>query len=88
MSGFCPFPLTATPDKAECRCNCGYRCGGPGTCKLGVSECLSQDDGKHFVRDCGHDFSGPLVRIDDCSQSVVCQKCGMSALGHDCMVGP
>ena len=72
---------------APCECRCGYRCGGPGACKLGVIECLQQEDG-HFVRDCGHDFSGPLVKIDELSSSVVCQKCGLSAAAHDMAVGP
>lgn len=71
----------------ECRCECGYRCGGPGRCKLGVFECLRQEEG-HFVRDCDHDFSGPLQQIDGLTQSVVCQKCGTSAMAHDMRCGP
>ncbi len=36
-----------------CRCNCGYRCGGPGVCK--EERCYAIDDGKHYVRYCDHD---------------------------------
>ena len=76
-----------------CRCECGYRCGGPGRCELDVFECLERDDGKHFVRDCDHDFSGPMKEFRDsvtgCSGgSVHCQKCDMSAMAHDEINGP
>jgi hypothetical protein len=71
----------------QCRCDCGYRCGGPGRCELGVFECLNQTDGKHFVKDCDHQFSGPLVP-DGFGASMLCQKCGLSACTHDMMVGP
>lgn len=74
--------------KPACVCRCGYRCGGPGRCQLDPFECLNQDDGQHYVRDCEHDFSGPLVQMDELSASVVCQNCGMSAMTHDAMVGP
>ena len=67
-----------------CECRCGYRCGGPGVCELDILDCIE----RHFVRDCGHDFSGPLVKIDELSSSVVCQKCGLSAAAHDAVVGP
>lgn len=73
------------PSSPTCRCNCGYTCGGPGRCKLGIQECL---DAGHFVKDCGHDFSGPLKDIGNRCMSVVCQKCGLSALGHDEWAGP
>lgn len=72
---------------APCECRCGYRCGGPGVCKLDVFDCLQQEEG-HFVRDCDHDFSGELVAVDKNSMSKVCQKCGLSALAHDMIVGP
>jgi hypothetical protein len=71
-----------------CRCNCGYTCGGPGVCKLGIMECLAAG---HFVKDCDHDFSGNLVDLagdGSAGFSVVCSKCGMSALAHDCRCGP
>lgn len=74
----------AKPLSDCCRCECGYRCGGPGVCKAGLIECIE----KHFVRDCDHDFSGPMVQVGERERSVLCQKCGMSAMGHDCMVGP
>jgi len=74
---------------SECRCECGYRCGGPGSCELSPLKCLEQSDGNHFVRDCDHDFSGELVMSDDgLSGSVKCQGCGLSADSHDCAVGP
>ncbi len=73
--------------RKRCRCNCGYRCGGPGRCKLDVSECLQQTDGKHFVRDCEHDFGGTLI-LTNYGGSVACQKCGELAETHDMMVGP
>ena len=76
-----------TKPQERCRCACGYSCGGPGRCKLDPFECLQQDVG-HFVRDCDHDFSGPLVKFNECESSVVCQTCGMSAGAHDCWVGP
>lgn len=68
-----------------CRCNCGYMCGGPGVCKLSLMGCLAAG---HFVKDCDHDFGGDLVDMGGGGQSVVCQKCGMSALAHDCRCGP
>lgn len=71
-----------------CWCHCGYRCGGPGKCKLDMMDCLRTNDGKHYVRDCGHDFSGPLVEIEPRCSSKVCQKCGLAAIHHDMMVGP
>lgn len=75
------------PPKSNCRCNCGYECGGPGRCKLDVFECLQQETG-HFVRDCEHDFSGPLKDMGGGCASVVCQKCEMSAMAHDEWCGP
>lgn len=71
----------------SCRCNCGYTCGGPGKCEVfrrDVLECIE----KHFVKDCDHDFSGELKKVDEYTHSVECQKCGMSAMAHDCWVGP
>ena len=75
-------------NQKSCRCECGYRCGGPGTCKLNVFDCLEKDDGKHFVRDCDHKFEGQLIDMGNGCKSVVCSKCEMSAMGHDCLVGP
>jgi len=75
-------------NKESCRCECGYRCGGPGTCKLDVMDCLEKGDGKHFVRDCDHKFEGPLKDMGDGASSIVCSICDTSALGHDCVVGP
>jgi hypothetical protein len=69
----------------RCACRCGYTCGGPGLCLLSPFNCL---DAGHFVKDCEHDFSGPLVHISEGMQSVVCQKCKLSAMDHDCQVGP
>ena len=71
--------------KKECRCNCGYRCGGPGKCKLGVFECLQKTDGKHFVRDCEHKFTGWKQSPD--GGTTVCE-CGVTAAGHDMVSGP
>lgn len=71
----------------SCRCDCGYTCGGPGKCEVfreDVMKCINE----HFKRDCDHDFSGELKKMSECEWSVVCQKCGMSAGTHDCMVGP
>jgi len=70
-----------------CRCNCGYRCGGPGTCK--DRKCLSRDDGKHFVRDCDHTWDGPAWTSEDgLMSSGTCSRCGITAVGHDMRVGP
>ena len=72
--------------KHECRC--GYRCGGPGRCKLDILECLGKTDGKHYVRDCDHDFqSGPWVNLADGGGSSSC-ACGLTACSHDMRVGP
>jgi len=49
----------------SCRCDCGYRCGGPGRCELSIDDCLKQTDGKHFVRDCDHDFTGEFIYFDE-----------------------
>ena len=84
--------MPETPQTPRCRCNCGYRCGGPGTCELDVMECLQQDDGKHYVRDCDHKWDGPMQWIEypegGSSGSVTCSVCGMSAMDHDAVVGP
>jgi len=75
------------PMAAEtCRCECGYRCGGPGVCELGIIECL-QTEG-HYVRDCDHTYGGEMKDQGDGSFSVVCTVCGTSAIAHDTMVGP
>jgi hypothetical protein len=72
-----------------CRCNCGYRCGGPGVCQLGVLECLQQTDGKHFVRDCDHVWDGePYESEDGCISSATCSRCGAVAMYHDMRFGP
>ena len=79
--------VTRSPCVTEaCRCNCGYRCGGPGKCKLDVMECLQQEKG-HFERDCDHDVKGPMVDFG-LGSSVSCTKCDTLAINHDCMVGP
>lgn len=67
-----------------CRCACGYTCKRQ--CGLDIMACIEQ----HYKRDCDHDFSGPLHEMGDdgLCQSVVCQKCGVSAIGHDMAVGP
>lgn len=72
---------------SECRCECGYRCGGPGACKLSISECLSRGDGQHFVKDCDHDFQSGEPVEDDRSWSIAC-KCGLTAMPHDMRHGP
>ena len=46
----------------------------------------------HFVQDCEHDFTGPMVEFNDTGGggggSVSCKKCGMLAINHDYRVGP
>lgn len=77
------------PPKPSCGCRCGYRCGGPGKCKLGVLECLNMDDGNHYVRDCDHKWDGPWWESPDGLEgSVTCSVCGMTAARHDMWVGP
>jgi hypothetical protein len=72
-----------------CACRCGYRCGGPGRCKLDVFDCLARDDGQHFVVDCRHDWSGPVAESEDrCTSSVTCATCGMWRIYHDTAAGP
>jgi len=66
-----------------CHCACGYTCGGPGVCKLDPLKCL--EDG-HFKKDCGDDFS--VWKNTDWGGTMVCSKCGMSAIGHDSLCGP
>lgn len=83
MSGNCKL---CNPN--ACHCDCGYRCGGPGVCKLGVMECLEQDDGKHYVKDCHHDFGGQGRAIPDGGWTVTCRKCNMSEMHHDMRCGP
>lgn len=73
-------------DGRPCRCNCGYRCGGPGRCDLfrtDMLECIKQ----HHERDCDHDFNGYFVYWDN-GGSVTCRHCGMTAADHDCATGP
>lgn len=70
-----------------CHCKCGYSCGGPGVCELfsrDAAACINA----HFVKDCGHDFNGPMTDMGDGCHSVVCTKCGVSAMGHDMLCGP
>ncbi len=72
----------------RCVCRCGYKCGGPGHCKLSPLECLAQPEG-HFTRDCDHDFTGPEWTSEDgCMSSVTCRHCQMPAIFHDMRVGP
>lgn len=75
------------PPVPPCECRCGYRCGGPGTCKLPLLECLQQTDGKHYVRDCDHRFVGEHVPTGN-GWSVTCKHCGAIAMSHDMRVGP
>ena len=70
-----------------CRCNCGYRCGGPGTCELEILECLQQRDDKHFVKDCEHKWDGPW-KTSTYGESISCSVCNITAIGHDMIVGP
>lgn len=69
----------------RCICRCGYRCGGPGRCA--DPECLTKSDGKHYVEDCTHKWGEELEDIGF-GFSVVCVRCGMSAMRHGMMVGP
>jgi hypothetical protein len=72
-----------------CRCRCGYRCGGPGRCALSITDCLATDDGKHFVKDCDHDWTGDTWTSDDgLTSSVTCKTCGLAAIHHDMRCGP
>lgn len=81
-------PEGLAPKAAPCRCACGYRCGGPGRCSLGVFKCLAQPEG-HFVVDCEHDWSGPPWESEDgCMSSVTCANCGATSIGHDMRFGP
>jgi hypothetical protein len=50
-------------------------------------ECLRQDDGQHYVRDCGHKWDGPWVEFEN-GGSVSCSVCGMTAMHHDMVRGP
>lgn len=74
-----------------CRCECGYRCGGPGRCKLKLFDCVSQPEG-HFVRDCEHKWDGPWEEIKwpggGASGSATCSRCGISVMEHDMRCGP
>jgi hypothetical protein len=78
----------------KCRCNCGYRCGGPGVCKDPDCGWGTETDGKeHFTRDCDHVWDGESRRTYDVGgavtgASVTCSRCAMSAMSHDCAVGP
>jgi hypothetical protein len=59
----------------KCKCNCGYTCDRQ--CGLEIMECIE----KHYIRDCEHEWDGPIVDIDR-GQSVTCSKCGMTAFDH------
>lgn len=74
----------------SCRCDCGYKCGGPGYCELwnkegteGMLECVNT----HFVRDCDHKWDGPFIHFEG-GGSATCSTCSLTACDHDCMVGP
>jgi hypothetical protein len=94
-----PFDITppTVPEVPEpelpptsCRCNCGPSCGRG--CGLPLLECIEA----HYVRDCDHEFEGwqEFTDTDDegneyvTGGSTVCQKCGLTSLSHDMMVGP
>lgn len=71
----------------RCRCNCGYTCGGPGTCQEPFQKCLNE----HFKQDCDHLWDGPVVETDvmGCQgESKTCSRCGDVAMYHDMRVGP
>lgn len=73
---------------SQCKCNCGYRCGGPGRCK--DQDCLTKTEG-HYVRDCSHKWDGPFVEgsVFGCYvTSVTCSVCGMLCADHDAKCGP
>lgn len=76
------------PGRTFCRCACGYKCGGPGKCKVfatDIQKCLDE----HFVKDCAHDFTGPeWVSSDGLGASATCRRCGMLAISHDMAFGP
>lgn len=65
----------------ECKCNCGYSCARQ--CDLEIMECIE----KHYVKDCGHDFSGPGKDIEN-GWTATCKYCGMAAIDHDMVCGP
>lgn len=69
---------------SECRCNCGYTCGGPGVCELDTLECIEA----HYVKDCDHKWDGEGVEVGLGGWSVTCSVCGMPAMVHDCRCGP
>lgn len=84
----------------ECRCNCGYTCGGPGRCEINAEnypdlkpmertmKCINE----HFVRDCDHEWNGPVVEFGSpgggSGGSVSCVSCGVLMIDHNCDVGP
>jgi hypothetical protein len=71
------------PTKPECRCNCGYTCGR--NCGLEIMECMEQ----HWKKDCDHSWDGPQQEFaDGRGFSTTCSKCGITAMDHDCAVGP
>ena len=73
-----------------CRCDCGYRCGGPGRCALDPFTCLQQPKGSgHFEKDCDHVWDGPAYEsADGCVSSATCSRCGDVAIYHDMRTGP
>ena len=64
----------------ECECSCGYTCDRK--CGLPIMECIE----KHYIRDCGHNFNGPVKEFENGS-SVTCEHCGMMAISHDMVCG-
>lgn len=76
------------PSRGACVCKCGHI---PGKCDLPLLECLAADP-PHWIRDCGHDFTGPWKEWDlpegGREGSVTCRHCGMTAAAHDMWVGP
>ncbi len=79
------------PDKTQspCRCECGYPCGGPGTCETFTTDfrrCIDE----HYKVDCDHDWTGPVVQIDvmGCQgDSASCATCGQARINHDMRSG-
>jgi hypothetical protein len=76
----------------ECECNCGYVCGR-GTAKGCEFDSLDNCVIQHYVKDCRHDFTGPIInrKFDGAlvyEESLTCKVCRLPMVDHDAMVGP
>lgn len=68
-------------EKVEpCKCEVGFTCDRK--CDLDYIDCIQ----KHYYHRCGHNFT-QWFNLPD-GGTLICEKCGVSAINHDAATGP